>query len=88
MLFNGYFSLTFYPYSDNKIGDDGARALAECLKENTTLTQLYLESTSNQVNLWLDAIQSLTFYSYSDNNIGDDGKAALAECRRRNIITW
>jgi len=31
---------------DNEIGADGARALAESLKQNTTLTQLNLEGMS------------------------------------------
>ena len=33
-------------YSDNKIGSKGAQALAESLKQNTTITQLNLESMS------------------------------------------
>ena len=33
-------------YLDNNIGDLGAQALAESLKENKTLTQLNLESMS------------------------------------------
>ena len=40
------------PYSDNSIGVDGARALGECLKENKTLTQLNLESTSKNKCLY------------------------------------
>ncbi len=30
----------------NRIGDEGARALAECLKQNTTLTSLDLQRMS------------------------------------------
>ena len=33
--------------SDNNIGDEGARALAESLKQNTTLTELNLRGTSD-----------------------------------------
>ena len=29
--------------ADNQIGDDGAKALAEALKVNGTLTQLYVD---------------------------------------------
>ena len=39
--------------SDNSIGDEGARALAESLKQNTTLTELNLESTSDLVDYCL-----------------------------------
>ena len=46
----------FCPSSGNRIGTDGARALAECLKQNTALTQLNLEGTSNEVDLWRDSI--------------------------------
>ena len=33
-------------FSGNGVGDEGARALAESLKQNTTLTQLNLECMS------------------------------------------
>ena len=35
--------LTYMPLSENGISDGGARALAESLKQNTTLIQLNLE---------------------------------------------
>ena len=37
----------------NKIGDEGAKALGKGLKENKTLTQLNLESTSS-FRGWID----------------------------------
>jgi hypothetical protein len=35
-------------FTANQIGDEGAIALSECLKSNTSLQQLSLESKSNQ----------------------------------------
>ena len=35
-----------FPYSDNRIGSEGAQALAESLKMNTTLTQFNLSGMS------------------------------------------
>ena len=35
-----------YPYLGNSIGDEGARALAESLKQNTTITDLILTGMS------------------------------------------
>ena len=45
MHVHGEIQLIFY-FSDNRIGSEGAQALAESLKENTILTQLNLGSMS------------------------------------------
>ena len=42
----GEIQLIICGYPGNSIGDEGARALAESLKQNTTITQLNLEGTS------------------------------------------
>ena len=34
--------------TDNRIGDEGAKALSEVLKANTTLKKLYLGSEKNE----------------------------------------
>ena len=41
-----FFLHSSWACSDNRVGDEGARALAESLKQNATLTQLRLESMS------------------------------------------
>jgi hypothetical protein len=45
---------------DNKIGDQGACALAESLKQNTTLTQLNLESML-EISVGLFLMQVMRF---------------------------
>ena len=41
------------PSSGNEIGDEGAKALGECLKENKALTSLKLPCRSS-FNGWID----------------------------------
>ena len=43
MMGSYLYSLLLYLYSDNSIGDEGAHALAESLKQNNTLTDLNLK---------------------------------------------
>src|SRR5215813_11013018 len=51
--------LPWFHFSDNSIGSEGARALAEFLKQNTILTSLNLESMSelNCGKQWVAAAQ-------------------------------
>src|SRR4051812_27596082 len=73
-------------YSGNGIGSEGAQALAESLKQNTTLTQLDLSSMSELSEfmfacMWQD--QS-NISSYSENGVGFEGAQALAESLKQN----
>ena len=64
----------------NKIGPDGARAIAEALKTNTTLTQLNLDVMEmNSVSCDLD-INS----QFPGNKIGPDGTKTIAEVLKTN----
>src|SRR5215475_11792097 len=86
------FGLTIRLFSDNNIGDDGARSLAECLKQHSSLTELNLGGTSKSSGFYgNDGIQrrevsmfGLTIRLFSDNNIGVDGARALAECLKQH----
>ena len=51
-------------YLGNSIGDEGARALAEALKLNTTLTELNLSGMSN-----LDRLLSIAIWKYPTDNL-------------------
>jgi hypothetical protein len=42
------FCLIDIAHADNRIGDEGARALAEALKTNKTLTSINLEGVSRR----------------------------------------
>ena len=69
---------------------DRAKALAECLKHNTSLT--FLDLRINKIDgdgaaalaECLKYNTSLKFLDLTINNIGDDGVAALAECLKHN----
>ncbi len=73
----------------NNIGDEGARALAEYLKQNTKLTELNLSSMLELHDLlfiiarW-DISRPMHVYSYLANMIGDMGYRALAESLKQN----
>src|SRR3954464_15813930 len=82
---HGEIQLIFY-FSDNGIGSEGAQALAESLKQNTTLTQLDVSGMSELSEfmfacMWQD--QS-NISSYSDNGIGPEGAQTLAESLKQN----
>ena len=63
----------------NKIGDDGAAALAECLKHNTSLTMLYLHGKGigdDGVAALAECLKynkSLTTLDFCGNVMGDGG---------------
>lgn len=61
----------------NEIGNDGTKALAESLKENTSLTNLYLGSGKT-------LLQSLIQSSPSMNNIEDEGIKFIANSVKAN----
>jgi Ran GTPase-activating protein (RanGAP) involved in mRNA processing and transport len=73
-----------------KIGDEGAKALAEELKDNSTLKELVLNGNSiGSVGaaaiaraLWFNT--SLVVLTLDGNRLGDSGAAAMAETLKRN----
>src|SRR5438270_45813 len=80
-------------FSGNNIGRAGARALAESLKQNTTLTNLNLSCMSELGNHSLQLRDGIKLTicacllipcSFSVNNIGGKGASALAESLKQN----
>jgi len=70
---------------DNRIGDDGARALAEALKANSTLTTLDLNRACCLIPPSVVVICYIRMiYGCLDNSIGDNGARALAEALKAN----
>src|SRR5579859_5118575 len=72
--------------SGNKIGSEGALALAESLKQNTTLTNLNLESTSELSGLMfcMRVVILISGMFCLVNEIGYEGALALAESLKQN----
>ena len=84
--------------SENAIGDEGGKAVAEALKTNTTLTNLeYVSGTAVSPSrgscrrIWYDGdgptLTSLPpdrTRSLGNNKIGDEGGKALAEALKMN----
>ena len=76
--------------SFNKIGDDGAKDLAEALKVNTALTKLYLDGNKIGDNGAKDLAEALkvntalTELHFISNKIGDDGAKDLAKALKVN----
>jgi Ran GTPase-activating protein (RanGAP) involved in mRNA processing and transport len=76
--------------SDNKIGDEGAAALADALKVNTFVTTIYL--SRNEIGIegaaaLADALKvnmSVTTGNLDGNVIGAEGAAALADALEVN----
>ena len=74
----------------NDIGDEGAKALGEDLKENKTLTQLSLYRTPSfcgwiDACVWIDAADNLWMVApCSGNSIGPEGAKALGEGLKEN----
>src|SRR4051794_30882417 len=73
-------------YSGNGIGSEGAQALAESLKQNTTLTQLHLEGMSELSEFMFSCMSrdQPNISSYSGNGIGSERAQALAESLKQN----
>nr|XP_058943330.1 nucleotide-binding oligomerization domain-containing protein 2-like [Pocillopora verrucosa] len=82
--------LTELVLNSDEIGDDGAAALGQCLKHNTSLTTLELNSNkignvgATDLGECLKCNKSLTRLELSGNEIGNDGTAALGECLKHN----
>jgi hypothetical protein len=74
----------------NNIGDEGVKALAECLKTNKTVTSLDLEWNKIKdegVKILAECLKTnktVTILNLRYNQIGDEGVKALAECLKTN----
>jgi hypothetical protein len=81
---------TFRLDNNNCIADDGAKALADALKSNTTLTSLYLDRQSIQddgAKALADALKSntaLRTLRLDTNSIQNEGVTALAHALKEN----
>jgi Ran GTPase-activating protein (RanGAP) involved in mRNA processing and transport len=73
--------LTLFALTVNRIGDEGARALAEALKTNKTLTLIDFRC-KKFVRVWRFCL--IDGVAYTDNRIGDEGARALAEALKTN----
>ncbi len=82
--------------TDNKIGDEGAAAIAEMLKKNSSITTLFLGGTSFPISIFSLSFPLLFFLSFflvmilimmvmnTGNEIGPEGAAAIAEMLKKN----
>ena len=83
-------TLTTLDLNRQKIGDEGARELAERLKKSTTLTTLHLYGNqigaegAKELAEALKMNSTLTTLNLSHNQIGDEGAKELAEALKRN----
>ena len=71
----------------NRIGDEGARALGDALKTNTTLTQLELNSEQQDHKETLKESKSKhngMWSGWAANVIGDEGARALGDALKTN----
>ena len=66
---------------DDEIDDEGARALSEALKTNTTLTELKLHGVQGR---WLNFRQCQQQHQETENEIGVEGAEALSEALKTN----
>lgn len=77
--------LTYHICLDNKILDEGACALAESLKRNTTLIQLNLSRMLEIVWFYkYELFNPTDLYVCSGNKIGAKGACALAKSLKYN----
>ncbi|KJE97840.1 interleukin-1 receptor-associated kinase 4 [Capsaspora owczarzaki ATCC 30864] len=78
--------------SRNRIGDEEAKAIAEALKVNTTLTHLFLggnqigDAGARAIAEALKVNKTVTLLSLSENQIGDVGAQAIAEVLKVNTM--
>jgi len=82
--------LTTLIFSRKNIGDEGATAIAEALKTNTTLTELDIrlngidDEGATAIAEALKTNTTLTILNISYNNIGDAGAQAIAKALKVN----
>ena len=76
--------------ASNNIGDEGAKAIADALKSNTSLTTIDLRGNNigdegaKAIAEALKGNTSLTSINLSNNNIGDEGAKAIADALKFN----
>ena len=70
--------------AENKIGDEGTRALSEALKANTTLTALNLHGDQQQDTAAQQGHQTVMSKDNTGNEIGVEGARALSEALKVN----
>ena len=76
---------TWSDWTDNRIGDEGARALGGALKTNTTLTKLNMEGEQqDELTTHSQAQAPPTQGLQAVNGLGDEGKKALREALQAN----
>ena len=72
---------------DNKIGDDGARALAEALEVNSTLTNLHLRSACCFFHHDMRVSSHSMMRCCLGSNIGDRARALAAALKVNSTVT-
>ena len=78
----------------NEIGDEGARALSDALKTNTTLHELNLGGEQEEsVEVWWICRDCQHKHQQADNNIGAEGAGALSEALKAStslvsLVIW
>ena len=83
-------SLTKIDLSSNNIDDEGAKAIGEALKVNTSLTSIILDNNeigdegAKAIGEALKVNTSLTKMDLYCNNIGDEGGKAIEEALKVN----
>ena len=73
-------------FTDNQIGDDGAKAISEALKTNQSITHINLSCMNTNSHFQLNSL-SLTLnyiFHFIGNKIGDDGARAISEALKTN----
>lgn len=72
------------PFSGNEIGNDGAKCIAEALKENKSVVDFnlfLLYTTTITIYFW---ISFLYIFFLKDNKIGEEGGRAIEEALEKN----
>ena len=69
--------------SHNNISDDGAIAISECLKNNSTLQELIM-SYNKVCNSGVKSIGKAVQLLDISHNISDSGAVAISECLKNN----
>ena len=70
-----------WQWSANEIGKEGAKALSEAMRINTTLTKLDLDCIDEEEKKWKRAKKK---WWWTANRIGDEGAKAIGEAMKSN----
>ena len=70
--------------ADNRIGDEGARALGDALKTNTTLIELDLRCEQHHKKAQQGCKAHNGTWRGADNEIGDEGTCTLGDALKTN----